>query len=146
MNTHTSHSFVPACVLGLLAGWSSVRADDQGAGLIKRGEYLVNNVGMCGDCHTPRGERGALVMEKHLQGAPLGFAPSVPMPVWADYALPIAGLPGGWGEADMVKYLTEGVRPGGLPPTRPPMPEFRLNEADAKAVAAYIRSLKPAGS
>ena len=27
-------------------------------------------------------------------------------------------------------------------PLRPPMPPYRLNEADARAVAAYLKSLK----
>ena len=47
---------------------------------------------MCNDCHTPRDEKGQLILAKALQGAPLGVQPIHPMP-WADTAPPIAGLP-----------------------------------------------------
>jgi cytochrome c553 len=45
---------------------------------VKRGEYLIEKVGMCADCHTPFNEKGEPVMEKHLQGATLMFKPTVP--------------------------------------------------------------------
>ncbi|MBI5424207.1 MAG: c-type cytochrome [Opitutae bacterium] len=34
-----------------------------------------------------------------------------------------------------------GVKPDGSMP-RPPMPQFRLSEEDARAVVAYLRALK----
>ena len=40
----------------------------------------------------------------------------------------------------MVKVLTTGVNPEGHK-TIPPMPPFRLNKDDARAVAAYLKSL-----
>ena len=40
----------------------------------------------------------------------------------------------------MVKFLTTGIDPGGNK-ARPPMPAFRLNGDDARAVAVYLRSL-----
>ena len=43
--------------------------------LIKRGDYLVNNVSRCGDCDTPRKDNGELDTSKHLQGAKTWFAP-----------------------------------------------------------------------
>jgi hypothetical protein len=54
-------------------------------------------------------------------------------------APPIAGLPS-MTEAQGVVFLTTGKRPDGSSP-RPPMPEFRLNTADASAVVAYLKSL-----
>jgi mono/diheme cytochrome c family protein len=109
------------------------------AALIARGRYLVENIGMCADCHSPRNERGELIPAQSLMGSPLGFAPTFPMPAWTPVAPPIAGLPT-MTEAEAVKFLREGTRPDGSRP-RPPMPEFRLNEADATAVAAYLKSL-----
>lgn len=107
--------------------------------LVLRGRYLVQNIGLCSDCHSPRNERGEFVTARMLMGSPLGFAPTVPMPAWAPVAPPIAGLPT-MTEDQAVAFLRTGVRPDGSRP-RPPMPEFRLNEADATAVVAYLKSL-----
>jgi mono/diheme cytochrome c family protein len=111
-------------------------------GLVTRGKYLVERVGICVDCHTPRNERGQFVRARWLEGSPLFFKPIVPIPNWTNVALPIAGLPG-WTEADAIKFFTTGIAPGGKT-ARPPMPAFRLTERDAAAVAAYLKSLKPA--
>lgn len=105
---------------------------------IARGRYLVEGVGLCADCHTPRNEKGEFVMAQWLRGAPIGFTPAVPMP-WAPAAPPIAGLPSLTAE-DAVKFLMEGKRPDGTMP-RPPMPAYRLNEADARAMVAYLKSI-----
>lgn len=134
--------------LGLVALADSVNSGTQrgasstaNAAMVKRGEYLVHGVGMCVDCHSPRGEGGAFVADRHLSGSPLPFAPTVPMPAWAATAPSIAGLPVGWTDEAMVRFLTTGERPNNMPPTRPPMPPYRLNRADAEAVTAYLRTL-----
>jgi len=108
--------------------------------VIARGEYLVQHVAMCGDCHSPRDAKGALIPDKQLAGASLGFAALHPMP-WSAYAPAIAGLPSGWSASDMAQFLMSGQRPFDLPPVNPPMPAYRLNQADAEAVAAYLQSL-----
>lgn len=110
------------------------------AKLVQRGEYLVKNVGMCHDCHSPRDERGQFVESRWLGGSRLSFKPTVPMP-FAEIAPPLAGLEG-YKEADMVTFLSTGKLPNGGTP-RPPMPEYRLNAEDAAAVVAYLKSLKP---
>ncbi len=112
--------------------------------LIARGRYLVEGVGLCADCHTPRNEQGEFVTAHWLRGAPIGFTPAAPMP-WAPVAPPIAGLPSMTAE-QAVAFLMEGKRPDGTMP-RPPMPAYRLNEADARAMVAYLKSLgdAPAG-
>lgn len=143
MKTNT-HLLVLLSAAGLPVAANAGETKTTDAALLARGEYLTNKIGLCGDCHTPRGERGALVMEKHLQGAVLGFAPTVPMP-WGPYAPAIAGLPPAWTDGDMTEFLMCGKRPGGAPAPRPPMPEYRFSKADAEAVTAYIRSLKTAG-
>jgi cytochrome c553 len=112
-----------------------------GGAQIKRGEYLVTGIAGCNDCHTPMTPQGP-DMTHSLQGGPLGFAPTAPMP-WAATAPPIAGGPAGYTEAQFVAFLQTGVRPDGSRPL-PPMPAYRMNEADARAVAAYVRSVAPA--
>lgn len=109
---------------------------------IERGKYLVENVGMCGDCHTPHNEKGEPIREKWLQGSPLAFRPTVPMALWADKTPNIAGLPG-WEDKDAVKFLMTGVAYNDLP-GRPPMPQYRFNQEDASAIVAYLRSLASA--
>jgi mono/diheme cytochrome c family protein len=108
---------------------------------IARGEYLVKAIGQCGDCHTPFTATGGYVMEKWLQGKKLEFAPTIPIPIWADTSPNIAGLPG-WDTEQAVKFFMTGLAPNGQP-ARPPMPEYHMNRADAEAVVAYLQSLRP---
>lgn len=101
----------------------------------------MEQVGTCGDCHTPHGEKGEPIREKWLQGAPLSFKPIVPIPVWADKAPNISGLPG-WEDSDAIKFLMTRIAYNDLP-GRPPMPQYRFNREDATAIVAYLRSLAP---
>ena len=107
---------------------------------IAHGEYLVKGIAGCGDCHTPMNEKGELIQEKWLQGTKLFFAPTVPIPNWADTSVNIAGLPG-WDHQKAVQLLMTGLAPNGQP-ARPPMPQYHMNRADAEAVVAYLESLK----
>jgi hypothetical protein len=126
-------------ITGALGVASAAVAQDKAA-LVKRGEYLVNGVAGCNDCHSPRDKTGAIIDDKRLSGAKLPFGPIVPM-TWAATALPIRGLPQGWTETQFSHFLQTGVRPNGTHP-RDPMPPYRMNVADAGAVTAYIHSLK----
>ncbi|MGL4445159.1 MAG: c-type cytochrome [Alsobacter sp.] len=109
-------------------------------GSVARGRYLVEQVGMCADCHSARDAKGMIVRETNLRGAPIGFKPLAEMP-GADTAPPLAGMPSGWTRAQLVTFLGNGKRPDGSQ-ARPPMPEYRLTRADAAAVADYLASLK----
>jgi len=113
----------------------------QAAARIARGTYLVENVAMCADCHSPRNERGEFVKAHWLWGAPLGFKNTVPMPRFASMAPPLAGLVG-WTEQQGVTYLTTGKDREGQS-AAPPMPEYRLSREDAAAVVAYLKALPP---
>jgi mono/diheme cytochrome c family protein len=77
-------------------------------------------------------------LSRRLQGA----AVAVPPPL-ANFAPALAGGPANYTEEQFISFLQTGVRPDGSHP-RPPMPPYRLNEEDARAVAAYIRSLPSA--
>ncbi len=125
--------------LALLAACGQQQAQEPAREeMIARGEYLVNNIGGCNDCHTPMTPDGP-DMAHALQGATLSFAPTIPIP-WAPVAPAIAGIPPGYTEAQFAVFLQTGVRPDGSGPL-PPMPAFRLNEADAQAMAAYIATV-----
>ncbi len=128
------------CFAALCSRAGSGSAPAKQSAQIARGEYLVKGIGQCADCHTPFNDKGEYVQEKWLQGSKLSFAPTVPMPVWADTSPSIAGLPG-WGHAQAVKFFMTGLAPNGQP-ARPPMPQYHMNKGDAEAVVAYLESLK----
>ena len=137
---------IPAVALALLLvpvliGQSAKPHSDKTA-LVARGKYLVEGIGMCGDCHTPHNERGEPIKEQWLKGSILDFKSAVPIPNWADKSVNIAGL-AGWDVEDAIKFLMTGNVPNGVP-ARPPMPQYRYNRQDATAIVAYLKSLAPA--
>ena len=115
-----------------------------GGGLVRRGEYLVTSVAMCIECHTPRNEQGELIRLQMLEGAQMPVRSPWSSQQWAYRAPSLAGLPGGWSEADVVNLLVTGKDPQGRTPNTP-MPAFRMTRDDAVAVAAYLKEL-PGGS
>jgi mono/diheme cytochrome c family protein len=123
------------------AGLGELGAQDKakgaGGAIVQRGEYLVNVVARCGDCHTPRTDKGKLDMSRHLQGATMWFTPKVKKGEFEDHAPDItnSGRAGKWNEAKMVKFLSTGEK------SDPPMPAYNLTVEDAEAVTAYLRSL-----
>jgi mono/diheme cytochrome c family protein len=111
-------------------------------GSATRGEYLVNNVAVCSQCHTPRNSTGAPDRSKWLEGAPLWLISAEPVENWPLQAPRIAGaLPGT--DAEMVKLLTTGIWKTGTY-LRAPMPQFRMTPEDAESVVAYLKSVSPA--
>lgn len=109
--------------------------------LLEQGRHLVEDVGLCADCHSPRLPTGEFDRGRWLQGAPLGFKPLFEMP-WSPVAPPLAGL-AGYTDEQAIKFLTTGERPSGVP-VLPPMPAYRFTKNEATAVLAYLRSLKAA--
>jgi mono/diheme cytochrome c family protein len=107
-----------------------------------RGAYLVATVGRCGDCHTPRNRLGAPDADRTLAGAALTAQKRAPN-ITPD---PETGI-GRWTTADILTVLTDGQTPdfdfvGGA------MAEMvrntaRLDDADRRAIAAYLRSIPP---
>jgi mono/diheme cytochrome c family protein len=120
-----------------LAGQSS-----RASSAVARGRYLVEDVVICTQCHTPRTSTGELDRSRWLMGAPVFYQPSQPMTGWADVAPRLAGLPPGT-DQEVIRLLTMGIARTGAPP-RPPMLPFHMTRADAEAVLAYLKSLKPA--
>jgi mono/diheme cytochrome c family protein len=116
----------------------------QSSDKLERGKYLVNNVGMCNDCHTPHNEKGEPIAGKILFGSNLDFKPTVTIPMWAPASPGIAGLPD-LSDADVVSLLSTGKMTNGMQ-ARPPMPGYRFTKEDAEAVVQYLHSLPPAPS
>lgn len=129
-------AIVSACVLGVLSSHGASRQQ------LERGRYLVERASLCIDCHTPLDAKGMPDPARAMQGAPIPFKPIGKVPSWAETAPALAGLVG-YTDAQIVRALTTGVGANGNP-LRPPMPQFRFDKSDAEAIAAYLRTLKPA--
>lgn len=112
--------------------------ENSSAGSAARGKYIVDSVAMCGQCHTPRDSEGNPDRAHWLQGSPLPYMPAKPDPDWPVSAPRIGGNPPA-SDADMVKLLTTGIWITGNR-LRFPMPQFRMEKADAEAVVAYLKS------
>lgn len=128
-----------------LVGWAAQRPNGSTAGgnaQVARGQYLVENVAMCGECHTPRDSQGQIDNSRWLEGAPTWFTPAIPLPDWAYRAPALSGLPS-FTDADMSMILEKGLQPTGRA-IRPPMHVFHMSHEDATAIVAYLRSLPPA--
>ena len=106
----------------------------------QRGQYLVEHVAMCVQCHTPRNAQGELDRTRLFQGAAIPIPTPFPPQPWAFAAPKIAGLPG-WTVDDAMQLLQTGTGARGYAP-RPPMPPFRMTQEDAAAVVAYLKSLQ----
>ena len=109
--------------------------------LVARGQYIVEGIAVCGNCHTPRRPNGELDRSRWLAGASVPYLPARPTSDWPTVAPRLAGLPP-TSNAGMVTLLTTGVWVTGQP-LRDPMPRFHMTRADAEAVVAYLKSLNP---
>src|ERR1700751_3607685 len=139
-------TFISGCATLMIVSGSALaqQKDSQPkneAGDVARGKYIVENVAMCGQCHTPRLGNGELDQSRKLQGSSVFLQPPYSDPNWPINAPRIGGNPPA-SDADMLKLLTTGIWTNGKTLRFPMMP-FRMNEADAKAVVAYLKSLQP---
>jgi mono/diheme cytochrome c family protein len=112
---------------------------------VDRGKYLVENVGVCGECHTPRQADGQPDRAKWLKGATLNVQPIEPIKGWHKTSPDIT--PGSrlflkWGEKGMIKFLETGLNPANGRPADPPMPQYHMTAEDAEAVVEYLKTLK----
>jgi mono/diheme cytochrome c family protein len=107
-----------------------------------RGRYLVEGVGHCGACHTPKNILGADKRGRHLAGGRVDgyFAPRL------DGATR-SGLKS-WSVDDLVEYLESGRNAKshaiGLMAEVVVSSTSKMSDADVKAIAVYLKSL-PAG-
>ncbi len=111
-----------------------------GGELVARGKYIVEDVAMCGTCHTPRLSNGELDRSRWLAGAPVPYLPAQPMPDWPILAPRLAGAPPA-SDAGMITLLTTAIWTSGRP-LKDPMPKFHMTRADAEAVLAYLKALR----
>ncbi len=110
---------------------------------VQRGDYLVNGIMACANCHSPKGPPAA-VAGKDFSGGLTFDEP--PFKVTASNITPDkeTGI-GNWSAADIKRSLIQGVRPNGvhLAPIMPSSFYGILTASDADAVVAYLQSLRP---
>lgn len=110
---------------------------------VERGKYLVDEIGKCGECHTPMVE-GKPDASKYLKGAVLGFQPIGEVKGWHKTSpdlTPAGRLWQRWGEKGLTNFLTTGLGPSGHAADAP-MPTYKLKAEDASAIVEYLKSLK----
>jgi mono/diheme cytochrome c family protein len=130
-------------VFACLATFALSQSASAQSALVKRGDYLVNGILTCGNCHSPKGPPAA-VKGKDFSGGLSWDEP--PFKVTAPNITPDkdTGI-GKWSNADIEKLLRKGVKPDGAPVAMIMPSDFYeiMTERDMKAVIAYLRTLKP---
>lgn len=115
----------------------------------ERGNYLVNTIMACGNCHTPRDADGRAIADRAFSGgltfATPAFIATAPN-ITPDFETGI----GSWSDAEIRRALVEGVRPdhgrlAGVPLAAIMPANFykALLPDDLDAIVAYLRGLKP---
>ena len=117
------------------AGEQNLGGVPEAANTLDRGAYLVNTLGHCGECHTPRTASFAMDLKKSLAGNVIEGA-------YAPDLRPKAMAERGWSEQDLVQFLRTGLSSQGVM-TMGMFPVLEhssshLDERDLKAMAAYL--------
>ena len=105
-----------------------------------RGAYLVNSLGHCAECHSPRNFLGGIVAAQRFAGGPNpegeGWVPNITQ----------KGL-GDWSDKDIAYFLETGQTPDGDniggPMARVIRNTSQLSPEDRAAIADYLKSLPP---
>ena len=119
----------------------SAQADDS---QVQRGAYLVNTIGACGNCHTPKGADGHALPGQELSGGLVFDFPvfhAVVPNITPDNDTGI----GTWTDEQIANSIRNGKRPDGTT-IGPPMPigfYRNMSDSDVLAVVAYLRSVTP---
>src|ERR1700723_3154494 len=116
---------------------------------LERGDYLVNTILACGNCHTPRDANGAIIKDKALSGGRVFSTPAFVVTTSNITPDPETGI-GSWSDAEIKRALIEGIRPEhhrlpGVPLAAIMPANFykALLPEDLDAIVTYLRSVKP---
>lgn len=109
---------------------------------LNRGAYLVQALGHCGECHTPRNFLGGPIRDHDLAGGKGPDGKDVPN-------LTPARLKK-WNDAELKDFLTTGITPDGDVASETMGEVIRnttgqLTPEDLAAMVAYLRSVPPVG-
>ena len=131
---------ITICIALAAASLGSAQAQTD---LVKRGDYLVNTIMTCGNCHTPKGPPGAIAGKDFSGGLSWDEPPfKVTAPnITQDKETGI----GSWSDADIKKLMRTGVRPNGVQIAMIMPTDFYeiITDRDMDAIVAYLRTIKP---
>jgi mono/diheme cytochrome c family protein len=105
-----------------------------------RGAYLVNSLGHCAECHSPRNFLGGIIAAQRFAGGPNpegeGWVPNITQKGLAE-----------WSEKDIAYFLETGEMPDGDTAggsmARVIKNISQLSSEDREAIAEYLKSLPP---
>ncbi len=134
-------AFAAGCVVSMAACGQQAPSDEA---LLERGEYLMEGVVACGNCHSARTDDGEFIEGMEMAGS---FV--IEEPGFTAYAPNITpheetGI-GTWTDEEIIRAVREGIRPDGSI-MGPPMayPFYRdISDQDMQAIVAYLRNLPP---
>jgi mono/diheme cytochrome c family protein len=113
---------------------------------IERGNYIVDSVAVCQDCHTPRSEAGVPITEQYLAGATcIVQLPNGSCLNSRNLTNHETGLLNRT-DAEIKRMIREGIRPAatGEESLSPVMPYYvfhNMSDDDLDAVVAYLRTV-----
>jgi mono/diheme cytochrome c family protein len=113
---------------------------------VQRGQYLVEALGHCGECHTSRDAMGGLKLELWLAGAPNPELRGERRGVIPNITPHEEGI-GSWSEGEIVDVLKTGFKPdfdtlgGRMAAVQENL--AHLPDADLQAIAAYLKAVPP---
>lgn len=112
---------------------------------VLRGQYLVNNVAACSDCHTPRDANGAPIMDQYLAGTE-GFVtlPNGDQLNSRNLTSDQTGL-AKYSDAEIKNMIQNGARPDGtfLNPVMPYYVYHNISDDDVNDIVAFLRTVPP---
>ncbi|WP_219821702.1 c-type cytochrome [Sneathiella aquimaris] len=109
-----------------------------------RGNYLVNALGHCGECHTPRNALGGIDRDLYLAGSASGGEGELVPNITPDKETGI----GDWSKLDMVSFLETGMKPN-FDDVQGTMEDVithgtsKLTKEDRTAIADFLFSVAP---
>ncbi|MFO0679414.1 MAG: hypothetical protein U0169_23005 [Polyangiaceae bacterium] len=132
---------------GTTADGSTDAGDDGASAQVDRGRYLVQNLLVCADCHTPMNNMGMPDVTKLMAGGMDFPIPSADGGLDHVYAGNLTsdmttGI-GAWTVAELKTAMTQGLDRQGnaLHPIMPYHELGNMTDADATAIAMYLKSI-----
>lgn len=139
MLRHVRPAALAAALFGLCAALPAAAQSPA----VERGRYLVETIGGCGNCHTPKGPTGQDLPGRNLAGGQVMEEPNLFRAVTPNITPDNETGIGRWTDAQIGHAIREGIRPDGRV-LGPPMPfEFYrgISDADLTAMIAYLRTV-----
>src|SRR5205823_8613322 len=131
------NGLIALVISAVLAGSASAQSD-----LVKRGDYLVNGILTCGNCHTPKGPLGD-IMDKAFSGGASWDEPAFKVTASNITQDKETGI-GNYTDAELKQLLRKGIKRNGVPVAMIMPSGFYeiMTDHDLDTVIAYLHTIK----